>query len=95
MPLFYFHIRTPVETIDDLEGMDLPDLEAARCEAIDSLRSIIGEEVRHGTLGLDEWIEIKDRRGNLLLTVRSGDALSLARAHDKKEDTVVSLRRKR
>ena len=90
MPLFYFHIRTPIESIEDPEGLDLPDLEAARREAIDSLRSIISEDVRHGVLGLDEWIDVTNPSETLLLTVRAGDALSIATLDTTKQNAIVS-----
>lgn len=92
MPLFFFHIMTPIERIADTEGVELKDLEAARREAIEGLRSIIATEVRHGKLGLDEWIEIADADGKPVLTVRSGDAISLAGGKDSKRAAVVELR---
>jgi hypothetical protein len=95
MPLYFFHIVTPVERIEDGEGLELPDLDSARREAIDSLRSILAEETRRGVLGLDEWIEVADAAGKLLFTIRSGDALSLATSKASKVVTVAALRPRR
>jgi hypothetical protein len=92
MPRYYFHVVTPNERIEDTEGQELPNLESARLEAVESLRSIISAEVRHGVLGLDEWIEVTDGAGKELLTIRGGDALKIATASDPKDSTVVSLR---
>ncbi|MDT9599376.1 DUF6894 family protein [Sphingosinicella rhizophila] len=92
MPLFFFHIVSPNERIEDPEGLELTDVDTARREAVESLRSIISHEVRQGILGLDEWIEVVDFRGDLLLVVRSGDVLTLTTARNSKEDTVKALR---
>lgn len=69
MPLFYFHIRRSEDEIRDTEGIDLPDLEAARREAILSARSILSQEVLQGDLPLHERIDIEDADGRLLLSV--------------------------
>ncbi len=92
MPRYFFHVLSPTERIEDLEGVDLADHDAARREAIGGLRSIIAEDVRGGVLGLDEWIEVFDASGVRLLLVRSGEALRLAVLGDSKEDLRVQFR---
>lgn len=69
MPTFFFHIRRSEGEIRDSEGSVLPDLEAARREAILSARSILSQEVLQGDLPLHERIDIEDPEGRLLLSV--------------------------
>ncbi len=55
-------------TTDD-EGLDVEDQAAARYVALKSIRSMVAEEARDGTIDLTGRIEVKDAAGNLLLTV--------------------------
>lgn len=58
MPRFYLHIRSGPDFIEDEEGMELPDLAAARKEAIRGARGLMSAEVLDGSLTLDQSIEI-------------------------------------
>ena len=40
MRRFYFHLRAGDELVPDEEGIDLPDLSAARREAIEAVREL-------------------------------------------------------
>jgi hypothetical protein len=40
MPLFYLHVRDGSHLGEDTEGIELPDLEAARAEAAEAARDI-------------------------------------------------------
>ena len=55
---FYFHVRSGDHVIPDDQGRDLPDVSAARREAILSARELWAEAIRHGlfrrTLPFDE-----------------------------------------
>jgi hypothetical protein len=64
MPRFFFHIHNSVEAMDE-EGAVLPDLRAARNEAIRNAQDIIAEEIKSsGQLHLSHWLEIEDESGN-------------------------------
>lgn len=78
MPRFHFHIITPAERIRDDEGIDLPDLAAARKEAIAGLRSILSHEVLAGKLSLEDRIEIEDGTGLLLTSIGYDEAICRA-----------------
>jgi hypothetical protein len=79
MPLYFLHYRTSTEPVTDPEGHELPDLEAALEEAIGGLRDIAADYVRHGRpLVLSDGIEILNDAGELLLTVRFGDAVKFS-----------------
>jgi hypothetical protein len=65
MPLFFFNIRDGYELDEDEEGIELPDLEAARAEAL-----AIVEELRDQlTDAANIELEIADESGQRLLTV--------------------------
>jgi hypothetical protein len=55
----------------DDEGLDLPDLDAAREQALESARELVCDAVHKGYLNLDHRIEIEDEKGGrVTLTFR-------------------------
>ena len=48
MPRFFFNVREGADLSRDREGQELPDVEAARREAISSSREMLGERMLHG-----------------------------------------------
>jgi len=81
MPRYYRHIRQGDLLIEDPEGIDLPDLAAARAEALEGIRDILAEAIRQGR---DDWLEqaivIADGTGRALTTIPFVEALP-ARMH--------------
>src|SRR4051812_17230846 len=75
MPQFYFHIRDENGLTRDPEGQDLPDLEAARREAVSSAREILSEKLLHGGSLNHRTIEIADAKGDMVGHVHSRDVL--------------------
>jgi hypothetical protein len=75
MTHYYFNLLDGVR-IDDEEGQDLPDDDAARIEAVRSARSIMADAVWTGRLPLDESIEIV-AHGKIVAVVPFTDAVSL------------------
>ena len=70
MPRFFFHVTSNMRSDPDSVGTDLPDLKAARSEAIkacgEMLRDLDGSLVHQG-----EWsMELVDEEGHRLLTFR-------------------------
>lgn len=59
MARYYFELRDGVE-IHDEEGQEFPTLAEAREEAVKSARSMLREEILHGTLSLKDSICILD-----------------------------------
>jgi hypothetical protein len=59
----------------DDEGVELPDLSAARTYAIKSARDILASDIRQGILALGMSIQISDANHNQLLLVRFTDAV--------------------
>ena len=76
MPRYFFHVYDDVIAKDD-EGMDLPNLAAARLNAIRGARDIISEQVRHGHLVLSHWIDVVDEGGATVLTLPFREAVDI------------------
>ena len=79
MAHYFFNIVDGVR-IDDEEGQELPDLEAARAEAVKSARSIMADAIWTGRLPLDEEIEIADQKGQVLAIVAFAEAVYITRS---------------
>lgn len=53
----------------DHEGMELPNIEAARLCALQGARELIAEQVKHGYIVITHWIDVVDEAGNTVLTL--------------------------
>jgi hypothetical protein len=77
VPHFYFHLINDVDAPDE-EGVELPDLAAARQCAERSLRFTTGESLKEsGRLILCHLIQIEDAEGNVLDTVHVRDVVKV------------------
>lgn len=76
MPRYYRHIRQGDQLIEDPEGIDLADLDAARAEAIEGIRDLVAEAIRQGK---EDWlmdgIVIMDEAGRELMRIPFIEAL--------------------
>ena len=75
MPRYFFHVREGSDLNRDAEGQDLPDVEAARREAINSVREIISEKLLHGGALNHRSIEIADETGRVVDVIYSREVL--------------------
>lgn len=75
MPRFHFYLRADGGRIPDEEGSDLPALEAARAEAIESARELMAQAILKGYDISGQSIEIRDGGGRLLLEVPFTEAI--------------------
>jgi hypothetical protein len=75
MPKYFFHIREGSDLNRDSEGGDFANVEAARHEAINSVREILGEKLLHGGTLNHRSIEIADETGHVVEVVNSRDVL--------------------
>ncbi len=75
MPLFHFNSRTGDKVLPDLEGEDLPDLDAARTVATASAREALLEAVKFGDTAPDQ-ILVTDGEGREVLTVALADIIA-------------------
>ena len=81
MPRYYFHVVDGTGVARDDEGLDLPDLAAARDLAVCGARDIIASEVRLGSLDLSWKIEVADAAGESVLTVLFSEVVRLTTDH--------------
>ncbi len=77
MPRFHFHVHDHSGVTQDVQGRELPDLAAARAEAIKGVRSIHSYEVLHGQIDLTRRIDVADPEGRVLFSIPSVDAVRL------------------
>jgi hypothetical protein len=76
MSRFYFSVITNAEKIIDEEGTELPDLNAARAEAIEDARALMSDAILGGRDISDRSIEISNESGEVLMVVPFVDAVS-------------------
>jgi hypothetical protein len=80
MPRYFFHVRDRQGLLRDEEGRELPSPEVARAEAAKGVRSILSEEVGHGTLDLLGSVEVLDEAGHLVFSLRFDEAVEIRAA---------------
>lgn len=78
MTRFFFHVFDDVVALDD-EGMELPDAEAARREALAGARALAADQVRKGKLDLSHRIEVADEAGTPVLILTFEEAIRITR----------------
>ena len=83
MPRYYLHICNGSGFVEDEEGQELADDEAARAQAIASARDIMAAEMRTGELDLSSFIEIEDERRSLLFTITFAEAVKIRERHQQ------------
>lgn len=85
MPRYFFNVENGFGFVEDEEGRELPDLEAARAEALKGVRSILAEDVSKGRLDLDGRLDVKDEAGRVVLTISFAEAISLTCAPEPRQ----------
>jgi hypothetical protein len=76
MPTFFFHVRDGDGLIEDPEGTDLPDLDAARAEALSAARQIRVRAAERGQALAGRRFEIAAEGGRVQATVAIKDVLA-------------------
>jgi hypothetical protein len=76
VPRYFFSVYDDVIAQDE-EGVELPNVAAARLYAIKGARDIIAEQVRHGKFVLSHWIDVADEHGAPLFTVTFREAVDI------------------
>jgi hypothetical protein len=69
MPRFYFNILSEAGSLDDWEGTELGDLDAARIEAVRDARALMSSAVMLGYDGASRSVEIRNETGDILLVL--------------------------
>jgi hypothetical protein len=75
MPRFFFHVREGADLSRDREGQELANAEAARGEAVNTGREMLGEKLLHGGSFNARQIEIADETGRVVDVVHERDVL--------------------
>jgi hypothetical protein len=74
---FYFDLHECGKLIPDDEGRELPDIDAARADAVMEARTIMAAEVQEGRLCLTCHIDVLDQNRRPFLTLPFEQALEL------------------
>ncbi|MCV9967800.1 hypothetical protein OIU34_39005 [Pararhizobium sp. BT-229] len=74
MAHYYFHLDGD-KFDEDIEGVDLPDLDAARREALRTAREMMIEKIALGLPVTDQRFEVCDEFGVLLFRLAFKDVL--------------------
>ena len=75
MARYFFNVIAAADSIVDLEGSELPDLQSARTEGIEQIRELMADAMRSGVDISSRRLEIRDASGTLLATVCFTDAI--------------------
>jgi hypothetical protein len=76
MPRYYFNIHDDAGVIRDEEGMELPDLAAARTEAQEGARELLADALRAHKDVNGKRMEITDADGTVLESFKVRDMLN-------------------
>ncbi len=77
MPRYFLHLHNHLGFVCDEEGRELPDLAAARREAVLGIRSLLAEELRRGTIDLRGRLEVASEEGEILAVIRFSEAVDV------------------
>lgn len=75
MPRFFMNVRDGAALIADVEGIEFPDLAAARAEALAAARKTLGDGFKAGKVQDSRQYEISDISGRIVATVALMDCL--------------------
>jgi hypothetical protein len=82
MPRYFFDLHNDIDAIDD-EGVELPDLKAAKAHALGEARTMIQASVAEtGRIDLRHHIDIRDGSGEVVHVMRFQDAVKIQRGGD-------------
>jgi hypothetical protein len=70
MATFYFHLKQGDELVIDEEGSNLPDLTAARDEALQSARELLASAIKAGSTVVPDAIVVVDQEGRTVDNLR-------------------------
>ncbi|NIJ07904.1 hypothetical protein FHS31_001514 [Sphingomonas vulcanisoli] len=77
MKHYHLNLYNDVVVADE-EGIELPDLPAAKACAIEAVRALIADSVVEGRLiKLDHRVEVTDDRGKVLAVIPFGEVIEI------------------
>lgn len=80
MNRYYFHLRNHTEHLEDSDGEQFPDLQAALAEALAAARDTLSHDMKRGTLDLRYHIDVEDADGRLLHSLPFAEAFKVITA---------------
>jgi hypothetical protein len=69
VPRFYFHLHRNETSLEDDDGMELPDLSAAQKEAHQSAMELFIDAIRFQGHVEKQHFEVQDNVGNIVFTL--------------------------
>jgi len=94
MPRFFLHLCDGADRLLDPDGIELPDVEAAKVHALRSARDTLSNELRQGRLDLRHHIDVEDAEGRVIYTLPLEQTFQTIRhrpGHDAAANHVVPL----
>ena len=79
MALYFFHLCDGSDQLLDVEGQELPDLDAAKAFALLCARDTLSHEMRDGLLNLRVRLDVADAAGAVVHTLPLEGAFRVVR----------------
>ena len=76
MTRYFFDMHNGTGDLIDDEGLDLPDVDAARAQAVESIRAVLSAEVLEGALDLTGYLQVREGQTDVL-AIPYAEALAL------------------
>ena len=92
MPRYFFNVHNSIGLVEDEEGRDFADLDAARAAALKGAREIIAEDVADGVADLRGRLDVIDAAGVVVLVIKFIEAVEL-RLPDRNEPGAECVQR--
>ena len=77
MTRYFFHLRSYSDELLDSEGCELPNLEAARDQAIRYAQDTLSHEIREGRLNLSYRLDVEDSDGTIAHSLPFSEAFEV------------------
>ena len=75
MPTYFFDLIKGYELVEDDQGDDFADIEAAKLEGLASARELLADAAKNGILATSPVYLIRNAVGDILATIPFKDAL--------------------
>ncbi|MBB5717019.1 DUF6894 family protein [Sphingomonas aerophila] len=92
MQRFFFHLRDHVHSIIDPDGVELPDLSAARQKTLGAARDVLSADIKTGLLDLRFRIDVEDEDGQIVHSLPFAQAFAVIQ-DDNDGRSVAAFRR--
>ena len=92
MQRFFFHLRDHVHSIIDPEGVELPDLSAARQKALSAARDVLSADIKTGLIDLRFRIDVEIEAGQVVHSLPFAQVFTVIQ-DDEDGSSVAAFRR--